>query len=62
MLEQLAKGFGRPTEIHHLVRMKETEQAVQAFAQAECAILGFPLYTDTMPGMVKHFIRHWSRW
>ncbi len=29
---------------------------VMAFAEAECVILGFPLYTDAMPGMVKHFI------
>jgi multimeric flavodoxin WrbA len=56
MLEQLAQGFGRPVEIYHLVRMKETEKHVQAFAQAECALLAFPLYTDAMPGLVKHFI------
>jgi len=30
---------------------------VQAFARAECAILGFPLYTDSMPGIVKHLSR-----
>ena len=56
MLEQVATGFGRPTETYHLVRMKETSQMVEAFAQAECALLGFPLYTDAMPGLVKHFI------
>jgi multimeric flavodoxin WrbA len=56
MLEQLAQGFGNPSETYHLVRMKETEKMVQAFAQAECAIIGFPLYTDAMPGLVKHFI------
>jgi NAD(P)H-dependent FMN reductase len=56
MLEQIAKGFGGPVETHHLVRMKETDQMAQAFAQAECALLGFPLYTDAMPGVVKHFL------
>ncbi len=56
MLEQLARGFGNPAEIHHLVRMKETDRMVQAFAESECAIIGFPLYTDAMPGLVKHFI------
>jgi hypothetical protein len=56
MLDQLAAGFGRPVETWHLIRMKETEAMVQAFAGAECAILGFPLYTDAMPGAVKHFI------
>jgi multimeric flavodoxin WrbA len=56
MLDQLAIGFGGPTETYSLIRMKETQQMVQAFARAECAILGFPLYTDSMPGIVKHFI------
>ena len=56
MLDQLAKGFGGVAETYHLIRMKETAQMIQAFAQAECAILGFPLYTDSMPGVVKHFI------
>ncbi len=56
MLEQLAAGFGRPAETFHLVRMKETAQMVGAFSEAECAVIGFPLYTDAMPGVVKHFI------
>ena len=29
---------------------------VEAFARAECVLLGFPLYTDSMPGVLKHFI------
>jgi multimeric flavodoxin WrbA len=56
MLDQLAIGFGGTTETYHLIRMKETQQMVQAFARSECTILGFPLYTDSMPGIVKHFI------
>jgi multimeric flavodoxin WrbA len=56
MLDQVAAGFGRPVETWHVMRMKETGAMVQAFAAAECAILGFPLYTDSMPGSVKHFI------
>jgi multimeric flavodoxin WrbA len=56
MLEQLAQGFGGPFETYHLVQVNNTEKMVQAFTQAECAILGFPLYTDAMPGIVKHFI------
>jgi multimeric flavodoxin WrbA len=56
MLEQLARGFEKPSDTYHLVRMKETSQMVQAFARSECAIIGFPLYTDAMPGVVKHFI------
>jgi multimeric flavodoxin WrbA len=56
MLEHMARGFGKPSETFHLVRMKETEQMVQAFAASECIVIGFPLYTDAMPGVVKHFI------
>lgn len=56
LLREIANGFSRSTEIHHLIRLKETDQMVQAFAEAECVILGFPLYTDSMPGAVKHFI------
>lgn len=55
-LREIAAGFGRPHETHHLVRLKETPQMVQAFAEAECVILGFPLYTDSMPGVTKRFI------
>jgi len=56
MLEQFASGFKGQTEMFHLVRLKETEQMVEVFATAECALIGFPLYTDAMPGVVKHFI------
>ena len=55
-LEQIAKGFGAATEMHNLVRLKETDKMVDAFEASECVLLGFPLYTDAMPGMVKHFI------
>jgi len=56
MLGEISKGFNGDSEIYHLVRMKETDKMVQAFADAECVVLGFPLYTDSMPGVTKHFI------
>lgn len=55
-LREIAAGFGGPSETHHLVRLNDTDKMVAAFAEAECVILGFPLYTDSMPGIVKHFI------
>jgi multimeric flavodoxin WrbA len=55
-LREIVNGFGGVHETHHLVRIRETEQMVQAFADAQCVIFGFPLYTDSMPGVVKHFI------
>lgn len=56
MLAEFMKGFGREYEIHHLIRVKEIEDQVQAFEEAECIWFGFPLYTDAMPGVVKNFI------
>lgn len=55
-LHEFAQGFGGETETHHLIQARQIDQQVQAFAEAECAWIGFPLYTDSMPGVVKHFI------
>jgi multimeric flavodoxin WrbA len=54
-LREIAAGFGGPSETQHLVQWKRTEEMVQAFSEAECAIIGFPLYTDSMPGITKRF-------
>ncbi|HET9912416.1 MAG TPA: NAD(P)H-dependent oxidoreductase, partial [Anaerolineales bacterium] len=54
-LREFAQVFGGESEMHHLIQVKQTESHVQAFAEAECAWIGFPLYTDSMPGSVKHF-------
>jgi hypothetical protein len=56
LLEQFGRGFGGEVEMVHLARVKETDQAVAAFTRAKCAWIGFPLYTDAMPGVMKHFI------
>lgn len=56
MLDELIKGFGGDHETHHLIRVNELEQQAQAYAEAECVWLGFPLYTDGMPAVVKTFI------
>jgi multimeric flavodoxin WrbA len=54
-LREIAAGFGL-SETFDLVRLKETHSMVESFARAECILFGFPLYTDSMPGIVKHFI------
>ena len=60
MLEHFLNGFTANSdhtfEIYHLNRIKEAEHFQQAFAAAEGVLLGFPLYTDAMPGIVKAFI------
>ena len=55
LLDQFAKGFGGEIEMHNLVRINQTDEFVRAFAEARCALIGFPLYTDSMPGVTKHF-------
>ncbi len=47
---------GHTSEVHHLNRQHDLPRFTQAFADAECVLLGFPLYTDSMPGLVKVFI------
>lgn len=56
MLDKLLEGFGGRGEIHHLVFTRDLEEQVEAFRKADCVWLGFPLYTDGMPGLVKGFI------
>ena len=60
MLDRFLGGFtsigGRTYEMYHLNRLKEADRFQRAFAEAEGVLLGFPLYTDAMPGLVKAFI------
>jgi len=60
LLDQFLKGFtalpGKSYEMVHLNHVRQAESFVEAYARAECVLLGFPLYTDGMPGIVKAFI------
>jgi NAD(P)H-dependent FMN reductase len=40
----------------HLAHSADFAEAVAAFATAETVVLGMPLYTDSMPGLVAEFI------
>jgi hypothetical protein len=44
------------TNIAYLVHINKIDNHVKMFADAQKVILAFPLYTDAMPGIVKHFI------
>lgn len=59
MFNQFLRGFtateGNSYEMFHLNRLRAAGQFPQAFASAGCVLLGFPLYTDAMPGIVKAF-------
>jgi len=60
ILDQFLSGFeatpGNSYELHYLNRLKDTEDFVQAFGEAETVLLAHPLYTDAMPAIVKAFI------
>jgi hypothetical protein len=59
LLDQFIKGFlSSGNNQHELFYLKKTEPAecVKAVESAEYVLLAFPLYTDSMPGIVKQFI------
>ncbi len=60
MLKQFGEGFasipGNTYELHNLIRLKSLDKYTKAYEEAECVWMGFPLYTDAMPGTVKTFI------
>lgn len=61
LLEKVLEGFtsggeGRSFEMLDLNRTRAAERFPRAFEAAECVLLGFPLYTDAMPSIVKSFI------
>jgi len=50
------RGGGGVPHILHLARRPQLERAVQAFPIVDTVLLGMPLYTDAMPGVVMRFI------
>jgi multimeric flavodoxin WrbA len=60
MERKFMEGFnsigGNESEVYNLFHLKEQADFARAYGEAECVLLGFPLYTDSMPGLVKEFI------
>ena len=60
LLKHLMGGFTsideNTAEIYHLHQTKIKTEFASHFQNAECVLIGFPLYTDGMPGIVKEFI------
>jgi hypothetical protein len=60
LLDQFLEGFvgseGNVYELHYLQRVREQDRFLEAFRQADCVLLAYPLYVDAMPGLVKEFI------
>jgi multimeric flavodoxin WrbA len=55
-LAGFAAGGQEQVPQHYLMKLKHRAEQLQAFAEADCILLAFPLYTDSMPGIVKEFI------
>jgi hypothetical protein len=60
MLMHVAEGWqaagGDEPTVLHLARRADFPKAVAAFAGAETVLIGMPLYTDSMPGLVMEFV------
>jgi len=61
LLDKFLQGFSAANpqnsfESFDLVHTRQVEDFAAKFAEAECAVIAFPLYTDSIPGIVKTFI------
>jgi len=60
LLEHFLNGFmttgGNTHELAYLIRVKDSDNFIKLFQEAEQVLLAFPLYTDAMPAIVKTFI------
>jgi hypothetical protein len=64
LLRKVAEGIdaaGTATvNWYYLNDVKTRETAHEVFTTSSVVLLGFPLYTDSMPGLVKSFIESWE--
>jgi len=56
LVEGWLRGGGQAPEVLHLAKSGDFARAVEAFPQAGTVMLGMPLYTDSMPALVKAYI------
>lgn len=60
LFEHFLNGFmatdGNTYELAYLNRLKDRDNFIRMFEEAEHVLLAFPLYTDAMPAIVKIFI------
>lgn len=64
LMEHFLEGYHKvsPNEVpvYFLANVAKIDEHVKAFEQAETVILIFPLYCDSMPGLVKEFFERVS--
>ena len=60
LLEHFQRGFenagGEINILDYLIQEKHLDEQVQHFRETENILLAFPLYVDSVPGVVKQFI------
>ncbi len=61
LMEQMLAGYEAAggeadVSVHFLAKTGQLAEQVAAYEAADLVILAFPLYTDSMPGIVKAFI------
>ena len=56
MVEGMTAAGARAPEVLDLARTRDLPTQRQAFLDADEAVLVFPLYTDSVPGIVKNFL------
>jgi len=59
LIHHFLQGYNRictePVSIQYLANRKKKDEQVEIFKNSEQVIIIFPLYTDSMPGIVKEF-------
>jgi hypothetical protein len=60
LTDEFLRGFAvtpaNQAETLDIARPSDREKALAAFWNSDAVLLGFPLYTDAMPGLVKEFL------
>lgn len=60
LLSRLGEGWthggGEEPQVLHLAKTADFSCAVEVFGAVDTVVLGMPLYTDSMPGLVKSYI------
>jgi len=59
LIHHFLRGYDRidadAVDVHYLAEIKQKEQQIRGFENADIILVFFPLYTDSMPGIVKEF-------
>lgn len=59
LIDEFLKSFhtldSEVADIYFLANIRQRDEAVQAFRENDIILIIFPLYTDSMPGIVKEF-------